>query len=164
MSVYDLKRHMAASVSNFWTAAHSQVYQQASRLVRDGYAKQREIPGGRRKRVLSLTPKGRKAVVEWLRFPASVVELYSEVLVKVFFAHQAGDLEATRQMLESDRRRLIERLAGYEALMKRLENDERQRYPASTLDLGIRFHRLVIRWEDEVLAMLQEDLARERPI
>src|SRR5205823_9098806 len=36
-SAYDIKKTMTISVSNFWSAAHSQVYQQATRLLRDGY-------------------------------------------------------------------------------------------------------------------------------
>src|ERR1051326_1310008 len=82
-SAYDIKKTMAISVSYFWSAAHSQVYQQATRLLRDGYIKEKEAPGGRRKRMLSLTAKGRRTVNEWLRSPASFPELRDEALAKL---------------------------------------------------------------------------------
>lgn len=151
MSPYDVKAFMAQSVSNFWTAAHSQVYQQASRLVRDGFVRERQVPGGRRRRLLSLTPKGRRAVLGWLRRPARPPQVFSELLVKLFFAPQAGDPAATRRMLEEDRRRVAEHLAGFEELRKALEPQPEMRYPLMTLDMGIRFHRTLLDWLDETL-------------
>ncbi len=158
MSAYDVKKFMAASVSNFWSAAHSQVYQQAKRLVRDGYVREREIPGGRRKRILQLTPKGRRAVTAWLRHPARPPQFYCESLVKVFFARQAGNLEATRRMLENERARFRESLAMFEALLPFLQADEQERYPAMTLDMGIRLHRTMVEWLDDTIAKVDADL------
>src|SRR6266567_1376013 len=86
MSAYDIKKFMAESVSNFWSAAHSQVYQQARRLTRDGYIREQALPGARRKRQLQLTAKGRRAVTHWLRQPAGAPQFYAESLVKLFFA------------------------------------------------------------------------------
>lgn len=77
MSPYQIKKAMQGSISHFYSAAHSQVYQQASRLVRDGYVKEKEAPGGRRKRILALTPKGRRVVLAWLRAPEAEDQLYS---------------------------------------------------------------------------------------
>jgi DNA-binding PadR family transcriptional regulator len=157
MSAYDVKQAMAGSVSNFWTAAHSQVYQQATRLVRDGYVSQKEAPGGRRKRILSLTPKGRRAVVAWLRSPGARLEVYSESLVKVFFAEQAGDPEATIRMLEDDRAAIAARLVEYRALRRTITDQSSMRYPSATLDFGIRYAELLARWEQDVIEMLAKD-------
>ena len=155
MSAYEIKQAMAGSVSNFWTAAHSQVYQQASRLVRDGYAAQREAPGGRRKRILSLTPKGRRAVLSWLRSPGARIEVYAEVLVKVFFAAAAGDPSATARMLEADREALAQRLAGFRALREAIQDEPSAEYPCATLDFGIRYTEMLSRWERDVIDLLR---------
>src|SRR5687767_11795615 len=85
-TAYDIKKGMAASVSHFWTAAHSQVYQQAARLTRDGFVKEKDTGSARRKKLLTLTAKGRRAVDAWLRSPAGPAELRDESLAKLFFA------------------------------------------------------------------------------
>jgi DNA-binding PadR family transcriptional regulator len=154
MSAYQIKKAMEASISHFYSAAHSQVYQQASRLVRDGYVREKEAPGGRRARILSLSPKGRRAVTEWLRSPEAEDQLYSELLVKTFFASYADDPAAFRVMLEGRREESAATLAGYEQFLPMLESAEDNPYPAMTLSAGIHYYRSELAWIDETLAKL----------
>ena len=151
-SAYDIKKTMTVSVSNFWSAAHSQVYQQASRLLRDGYIKEREAPGGRRKRILSLTPKGRRTVSAWLRSPASFPELRDEALAKLFFAAH-GDIAEMRAMLLDQRDHHVSTLAEYEGIRKMLELADNPEVPFElmTLRLGIAVEQTYLKWVDEVL-------------
>ncbi|MGZ4189205.1 MAG: PadR family transcriptional regulator [Actinomycetota bacterium] len=151
-SAYDIKKAMAMSVSHFWSAAHSQVYQQASRLLRDGYIKEREAPGARRKRILSLTPKGRRAVGLWLRTPSSLPELRNEALAKLFFAAH-GDPKKTRAMLLDQRDHAKSELTTYEGIRKLLErsDDPEARFQLMTLRLGIGVARAYLNWVDSVL-------------
>jgi DNA-binding PadR family transcriptional regulator len=156
-SAYDIKKTMAISVSYFWSAAHSQVYQQATRLVRDGYIKEREAQGARRKRILSLTPKGRRAVNEWLRSPASFPELRDEALAKLFFAAH-GDVSKMRAMLLDQRDHHVSQLAEYEAIRKLLELADNPEVPFElmTLRLGIAVERTYLTWLDDVLGDLEK--------
>lgn len=151
-SAYDIKKTMAISVSYFWNAAHSQVYQQASRLLHLGYIKEKEAPGGRRKRILSLTPKGRRAVEGWLGSPASYPEFRNESLAKVFFAAH-GDLEKIRAMLLDQRDHHVKQLAEYQGIRKMLELADNKEVPFElmTLRAGIAVEETCIRWLDEVL-------------
>jgi DNA-binding PadR family transcriptional regulator len=155
-STYDIKKTMAISVNNFWSAAHSQVYQQANRLLRDGYIKEREAPGGRRKRILSLTPKGRRAVNTWLRSPASFPELRDEALAKLFFAAH-GDVSKIRAMLLDQRDHRVSRLAEYEGIRKMLELADNPEVPFElmTLRLGIAVEQTHLAWLDDVLNELK---------
>jgi PadR family transcriptional regulator AphA len=154
MSAYDIKKGMQGSISHFYSAAHSQVYQQANRLVRDGYVREKPAPGGRRKRILTLTPKGRKAVEEWLRSPDADDQLYSELLVKVFFAGYASDPDTVRTMLETRREHAARLLAEYEQFLPVLEAAKDNPYPAMTLSNGVHAYRAEITWIDETLAKL----------
>jgi PadR family transcriptional regulator, regulatory protein AphA len=155
-SAYDIKKVMAISVSYFWSAAHSQVYQQANRLLRDGYIKEKDAPGGRRKRILSLTPKGRKAVNQWLRSPASLPDLSDEALAKLFFAAH-GDLGKIREMLLDQRDHHVRQLAEYEGIRKLLElaDNKEVPYELMTLRLGIAVEQTYLKWLDEVLTELR---------
>jgi DNA-binding PadR family transcriptional regulator len=154
MSAYEIKKAMQASISHFYSAAHSQVYQQAARLVRDGYVREKEAPGGRRKRILSLTAVGRRAVVEWLRSPQADDQLYSELLVKVFFASHAGGAEGVRAMLEQRREESAGILQEYEQFLPSLEAAD-DPFPAMTLSAGIHYYRAELDWIDETLAKLR---------
>jgi DNA-binding PadR family transcriptional regulator len=155
MSAYQVKKAMQGSISHFYSAAHSQVYQQANRLVRDGYVKEKEVEGGRRKRILSLTPKGRKAVTEWVRSPDSTDEFYSELLVKVFFTSYVSDPGRVREMLENRREESAKMLADYEQFLPVLE-DADDPFPAMTLHYGVHAYRAEVEWIDETLAKLDK--------
>ena len=163
MSPYQIKKAMQASISHFYSAAHSQVYQQASRLVRDGYVKEKAVPGGRRKRILSLTPKGRRVVTAWLKMPEADDQLYSELLVKVFFAKYVGDPEGLRTMLERRREEAEAMLRDYEKFLPMLEVATENPYPAMTLSYGIHAYRAEIAWIDETLKKLSSAGTAPRP-
>ena len=154
MSPYQIKKAMEGSISHFYSAAHSQVYQQAGRLVRDGFVKEKDAPGGRRKRILSLTPKGRRVVMAWLKSTEADDQLYSELLVKVFFANHVDDPEGLRTMLERRREESEAMLHDYEKFLPMLEAATENPYPAMTLSYGIHAYRAEIAWIDETLAKL----------
>lgn len=154
MSAYDIKKAMQGSISHFYSAAHSQVYQQANRLVRDGFVREKPAPGGRRKRILTLTAKGRKAAQEWLRSPEANDQLYSELLVKIFFAGYASDPDGVRTMIERRREHAARLLAEYERFLPVLEAAEDNPYPAMTLSNGVHAYRAELAWIDETLAKL----------
>src|SRR5437899_2052613 len=86
-SAYDVKKEMAASVNFFWSAQHSQVYQQAARLRRDGYIEARGSASGRNRQLLALTDRGTEALEDWLASPPAPYRIYDESLAKVFFAN-----------------------------------------------------------------------------
>lgn len=157
-SAYDVKKAMAGSVSFFWSAQHSQVYQQARRLRRDGYVEQMGAPAGRNRRLLGLTEPGRLALAGWLESPAEDYRIYDEALAKLFLS-ELGSTDAAVRMLEG---RLVghqARLAEFEALRDEVPPAAewtRPPYPRYTLDLGIRVEQAYIDW---AVATLRDLLA-----
>lgn len=152
-TAYAIKQAMVASISHFWTAAHSQVYSQAARLVRDGYVREREERSGRRRKLLSLTPRGRRALAAWLAEPGGAFELRDETLVKVFFAAE-GDLPRTREVLEAKREEYRGMLAEYERIRDGLaaQHDAvRSQHALMTVSLGVRVVKAYLAWLDETI-------------
>jgi DNA-binding PadR family transcriptional regulator len=45
---YDLKQFVGNTIGNFWAFAHSQLYDEPARLVRDGLVEETVEEGGRR--------------------------------------------------------------------------------------------------------------------
>lgn len=158
MSPYEIKKGLEATVSHFWSTAHSVVYQQAARLERDGYVKAREAAGARKKRVLSLTPRGRRAVVRWLRDPEAEDQFFSQMLVKVYFARESGDLSATIAMLRAKREEIEQEIPENLSLLDPLWLE--QPFHAMTLDLGMRLYNAILAWIDDTIPKLQREMRR----
>ena len=84
---YALKQLVSASVGNFWTLHHAQLYTEPERLAKGGYVSEKRERGGRRRRLYEITDRGRAALDEWRREPtaASLGELREPSLLKLFF-------------------------------------------------------------------------------
>lgn len=140
---YALKAFAELSVSRFWTLPHTQIYAQCDRLVAAGYLSEEREPEGRRRRLLSITPEGRKALTAWRDEPAETpVELRSLATLKLFFGADP------------------QRLAGQELAMHRAQLEEYLRFeqldallPGQrlALEMGIGHEREFIRfWEEQL--------------
>ena len=56
---YALKQMAAATIGNFFSIPHSQLYAEPERLAGAGYLKVRQEEGGRRRKHYALTARGR---------------------------------------------------------------------------------------------------------
>lgn len=157
MSAYDVKKEMGSSVNFFWSAQHSQVYQQARRLQRDGYIEPRGTSGSRNRTFLAITTKGRSALDAWLQEPTPLYRIFDQSLAKLYFGGLAGS-DATERMLEDQRRQHAELLEQFERIRSTLEAvdyGEHLPYQLYTLRLGIEVENGYLRWIDETIADLR---------
>lgn len=140
---YGLKQAVAASVGNFWSVPHSQLYAEPARLAAAGYVIEDQEEGGRRRRTYSITDAGREALRAWLvdvELPAP--EMRDPGLLKLFF----GADPAAIAPAEAARHR--ERLATYRGLHAQLDGVPGMRGPRLTLEAGIAHAELwVDYWE-----------------
>src|SRR5258705_5037952 len=85
-SPYDLKRAAAAGVGHFWSLPHTQLYSEPARLAEAGYLAERRETEGRRRRLYTLTARGRKALDEWRVTPTDeLYEIRDAGLLRLFF-------------------------------------------------------------------------------
>jgi DNA-binding PadR family transcriptional regulator len=155
-SAYEIKKEMTSSVNFFWSAQHSQVYQQANRLRREGYIEPRGSASTRNRQLLGLTEEGTRAVERWLEEPAAPYRVYDESLAKVYFASFAGEA-ATTQLLSHQQRHHTELLGEFERLRGALEAiDFGDIVPGQlyALRLGIEVEHAYLRWIRHTLAEL----------
>jgi PadR family transcriptional regulator AphA len=102
---YDLKGMVQASVGNFWTLQHAQVYSEPERLAAAGYLREQRERGGRRRRRYRLTAKGRSALDRWRAEPsAGLTELRDPGLLQLFFGADRPKL--AKVQLEAHQQRL----------------------------------------------------------
>lgn len=141
---YDLKQMVSASVGQFWTLPHSQLYDEPARLARAGYVTEKQEATGRRRKLYRIADRGRAALETWLSIltPEPYV-LRDPALLKLFFGADAPTL--ANAQLPTHRQKLAE----YEALSAADPGDGR-RGPWLALELGIRHERETVRfWEEQ---------------
>jgi DNA-binding PadR family transcriptional regulator len=98
---HDLRR-MADQGRVYWEAAPSQWYAEPKRLAELGYLEAHKAPGRTRERThYTLTERGREALEQWVRTPASLPRIQNESVVRLLAADlvdPAAVLEGLRAM------------------------------------------------------------------
>ncbi|MBW3651566.1 MAG: PadR family transcriptional regulator, partial [Actinobacteria bacterium] len=95
---YELADQMQRSFALFWPRAESGIYREPKKLEAHGLARSTtEYVGQRPRTRYTITPKGRRALAEWVPTPGAGPVIEFEQLVKVFFAEHGtkDDLLAT---------------------------------------------------------------------
>jgi DNA-binding PadR family transcriptional regulator len=137
---YRLKQLVSASVGNFWTLQHAQLYTEPERLAKGGYLTEERERGGRRRKVYRVTDKGRQALADWRAEPTDAIpELRAPALLKLFFGADPAALAPLQ--IEAYRRQLAE----YEAIRDSMP-DSVPEGPRLALDAGIANARQQIEW------------------
>jgi PadR family transcriptional regulator, regulatory protein AphA len=150
MTSYDLKQAMEMSIQNFWPVPHTTAYEEPARLATAGYLGARQEDGGRRRRIYSLTERGRVALAAWAGdTTVTPPQLREEAILKIFAGADPGPLGAARRAWhESKRNELSAMLA---------EVREADGYEASerTLTVGVTYHQKMLELLD-ALAQARE--------
>lgn len=148
---YDLKQALEHSVENFWPVPHTTFYAEPERLAQAGLLHEQRESDGRRRRMYSLTDSGRAALHEWRDSPPlAPPQLRDEGVLKLF---AGGD-----PLLYVETRRDFYRakLAELEGYLRECPPEERYRGVRASLNLGIRYNRLLL---DALEAFLADQAA-----
>ncbi|WP_281843090.1 PadR family transcriptional regulator [Sinisalibacter aestuarii] len=115
MTGYDLKRHMARSVSHFWPADQAQIYRTLSGLVADGLVavETEEQTAKPNRQVHSIRPEGLAELDRWLAEPIGITPSREPFLMRLFFVGRLG-AGGVRALLAA-------RIAEAEALLSALD-------------------------------------------
>lgn len=165
---YDLKRHVAATIGNFWSFPHALLYKEPPRLVELGLLTEEREEEGRRRRLFTITSAGTAALQAWLERPSwEATELRDPGLLQLFFADQGstetrGDI--AREQLPIHRARL----AGYEAeeLLERTSDGSSsghltlEHWRGQTLRMGVLYERAAVDfWEGVTAHAVADEVA-----
>ncbi len=155
---YELKRALADSVGFLWPFPHSQVYAEPRRLADRGLVAERRERSGRRRRIYSITPAGRRELLRWLRGRAAPApELRDTGLLKLFFGTGASP-EDIRRLAKDRYESHRDRADGYQRQREQVAGVA-DRWQLKTIELGLRYERTVEQfWKDFI-----EELDRDPP-
>jgi PadR family transcriptional regulator AphA len=144
---YDLKQIVAATIGNFFSIPHSQLYAEPARLAEGGYLSERQEGSGRRRKHYAVTDEGRAALHEWLRTPTDeLYELRDPGLLKLAFGSDPVALAETQ--LEAHQHRLQE----LQAMARTLQVAGAPEGPRLVAEAGIGHQREYIRFWKKRLA------------
>jgi len=140
---YEIKQKLESSIQNFWPVPHTTAYEEPARLAAAGYLSAKQEEGGRRRRVYSLTDKGREALAAWAgEAGAASPQLRDELMLKVFAGADPEPLLAPRIAFHQAK---LEELRGYLELVRQNEGFEGSE---RTLVAGVAY-------EEKMLEMLE---------
>lgn len=131
---YDLKRTINNSIDCFWSFPHSQLYAEPEHLKAAGLVTEVREESGRKRRIYTITEKGKQALREWLREPAEApVEIRDVALLKLFFGNLLAP-DDLRQLANEQIEFHRQRLADNETICAAL-NQQDAGFAASTLGM-----------------------------
>jgi PadR family transcriptional regulator, regulatory protein AphA len=160
---YELKRHVAATIGHIWSFPHALLYKEPARLADLGLLTEERELVGRRRRLFTITTRGREALGTWLGQPARhPTELRDLALLQLFVA----DLESTAATLAIAEEQFALhqfRLAGYERdqrLEDRLDGGQGvtrsvEHWRSVTLRMGLLYERAAVEFWGEIAASMR---------
>ena len=103
-TTYEIAKQMDRALGQFWPRGRSKLYEEPKKLVAHGLARAaQESVGSRPRTVYTITPKGRRALREWVPQDGGGPVLEFEQLIRVFFAEH-GTKEDLLHTIEGVRR------------------------------------------------------------
>lgn len=100
-SGYDLRHTFETGAAHYWAAELSQIYPTLKRLEADGLVRVEPVDSsaGPPRRVYHRTAAGRRELVKWVRSGPVVGAQRLAYVGQIEFAHEAGDLELTAELV-----------------------------------------------------------------
>jgi DNA-binding PadR family transcriptional regulator len=155
-SGYDIKRVVDRSTRFFWAASYGQIYPELKRLEAEGLIEGEDRPnGGRSRRVYTLTPAGREALLEWMRSGITTIALRDESLLRLFLADELPREEAL--WLLEGRKRGHERYLEVLRAIQALPGGPDPTFVDLVLRYGIDFNEWGAKWCEEQLQRLRAE-------
>jgi len=162
MSGYDVLKAVEGSIGYFFSPAKSHVYSELRKLVKAGYATERQVRQKDRpdKRLYKITSGGRKALHQWLARDDEEPETHSsEVTLKLFFGEEM-DREALLTKMKRYREGSLAELEEFKKLEKLIADQDEVFFPYMTLRCGLAHARATLRWADETIKRIEERSSR----
>lgn len=114
---YQLKQVAEVSILHFWSIPHTQIYTECARLAEAGLLEERREETGRRRRVYSISKRGRDALDSWRDDPETdIYELRDPGLLKLFCGADPVRLAASQLARHEQRLELYRRLHGHDEM------------------------------------------------
>ncbi|MEM6614869.1 MAG: PadR family transcriptional regulator, partial [Cyanobacteria bacterium P01_C01_bin.72] len=162
-SGYDLWKEFSQCSTHYWQASQQQIYRELTKLEKQGALAYEMVAqeGRPDKKVYSITPEGKKILVNWIAEPSSPATIREELLVKVLAAHLVpletviAEIQRRRQLHKEQLTAYLEAETEKFADLGQLSLEKKCMY--LTLRRGIRLESQWVEWCDEAIAFLRQE-------
>jgi PadR family transcriptional regulator, regulatory protein AphA len=166
---YDIKRYCDTVISNIWHENFGHIYPVLSTLFQEGLVELSEDAGINRKKIYSITTKGKEKFMDWLVMPAEYQPIRSEFMLKFLFSSNLPD-ENIIKMVEYYRKRHSDKLIELMEVSESLKNEiaeiskERVLFLKASVRFGILSAEAAIMWCDEVFAIFRDKMYEKKNV
>ena len=157
---YDIKKRIDGQISFFWKGSFGNIYPALASLEEEGLIRRpaRQPNDSYREKILySITAKGKKELLSWLKEESAQNDLRYETLLKVFFGGFA-DREITIDNIRSFEEKIrsdLSLLKTYRKNLKDLTGDEDHLHFYLTVLFGINTYEAYLKWCKEAVKKLE---------
>lgn len=160
---YEINKMIQSSTNYFWSESEGQIYPALNQCVLDGFATCKEEKSkkiNRIKKVYSITAKGKKELISWLKKEPQAVLVRNEFLLKLFFGGNIADKDNLHCIVQRKKEIQLE-LESYEKIredmIKEHSHSHHFKYWLMTLDYGIILSKAELSWCKETLKILEQN-------
>ena len=177
MTGYDLKRLVDGSTAHFWHAYHSQIYTTLRKMEQDGLVTSVIDDSDERseRRIYDITEQGKSQLKQWLG--KSLTELPPSkdgLLVRLFFSGSRDNQDVLNELrfqrqLHQQQLELYQKIKPEQSTAQSpvksdrkknhhaesLDFDREAKFWRMTLDLGLAYERMYLKWLDETIAKIE---------
>lgn len=165
MSGYDLKKIFDASISHFWSATQSHIYNALNDLQEENWVtvtliSQEDKPN---RKEYQITDSGRAELHRWLTTPLPLEKVREDWLIQIFFSmlssnEEIADLLRARIEAVHQRQNAYQTVAqpSLDKYAELLGIERGQRLWQMTLDYGIDYSEFELAWLEKKLKAVQE--------
>ncbi len=173
MTGYDLKRLVDGSTAHFWHAYHSQIYTTLRKMEQDGLVTSVIDDSDERseRRIYNITEQGKSQLKQWLG--KSLTELPPSkdgLLVRLFFSGSRDNQDVLNELrfqrqLHRQQLELYQQIKPEQSPVKSdrqeshhvesLDFDREAKFWQMTLDLGLAYEQMYLKWLDETIAKIE---------
>jgi PadR family transcriptional regulator, regulatory protein AphA len=161
LSGYEIIKIIQSSTNYFWSESEGQIYPALTQCVTDGLATCKEEKAAkikRTKKVYSITAKGKKELITWLKKTSQSALVRNEFLLKLFFGGNIETRDNLHHVVHRQKEIQLE-LDSYEKLREEIirehKNSPHLKYWILTLDYGIKTSKAELAWCKEALKILE---------
>lgn len=161
-TAYDVERALDRLAAEYWSSPHTQVYRECERLAADGLLSERRESSGRRRRIYSLTPKGRREVTAWAREPTQRSMEIRDVAHLKLLAAECSTTDDVRALARTQAEVYRRRIRDLERTRDELTGRTELRLRTLSIPMGLAVYRAALAYWEE-LARTPPRIPASRP-
>lgn len=161
LSGYEIIKIIKSSTNHFWSESEGQIYPALAKCVKDKLATCKEYSAkktARPKKIYSITEKGKKELIAWLKKESNPCLIRNEFLLKLFFGKNIT-VDDNIHHLVHHQKEVESELIIYKKIQAEIAAEHKEsphlKYWLMTVDYGIQISKAELLWCKKAIKTLR---------